>query len=74
MTSKSRLLISDAILWTLKDLVAYAVYPQLPETTQLSRACVPAEIRAKNIPNASLQHYHYTALFAKICIFDYFAI
>jgi hypothetical protein len=69
---------SDAILWTLKELVAYAVYPQLPcgiagnNTTQFI-SC-PRQIQTKNIPNASLQHYHYTALFTKMCIFGYLAI
>jgi len=57
--------------------VAYAVYRQLPggiaEKIQLSTACVPAEIRNVNIPNASLQRYHYTALFA-LCIFGYLDI
>jgi hypothetical protein len=69
---------SDAILWALKELVvAYAVYLQLPggiaEKIQVSTACVPAEIRTENIPNASLHHYHYPDLFAKMCIFGYLA-
>jgi hypothetical protein len=58
--------------------VAYAVYRQLPGgiavTIQLSTACVPAEILNENIPNESLQRYHYIALFAKMCIFGYLDI
>jgi hypothetical protein len=54
------------------------MYPQLPsgiaEKIQLSTACVPAEIRTENIPNASLQRDHYTTLFAKMSIFGYLAI
>jgi hypothetical protein len=63
----------------LKEIVVtYAMYPPLLagllKKIKLSTACVPAEIRTENIPSASLQRYHDTALLAKMCIFGYLTI